>query len=193
MLASSNRGKLSELNALLAHLNIELRAQSEFDVKAPDETGETFVENALLKARACSVQTHLPAIADDSGLVVPAINGAPGIHSARYAGTQGDDKANNNRLLAALRDTHDRAAYFYCALVYLRHAHDPAPLIATGRWHGHIVAAPRGRGGFGYDPLFQVDGRKETSAELTPEVKNAISHRGQAASKLVALLAEELQ
>ena len=194
VLASNNRGKLAELDRLFAHLAVELVPQSVLEVVEADETGTTFVENALLKARSCCNQTQMPAIADDSGLVVPALAGEPGIRSARYAGTQGNDNANNTKLLHALStcQSSSRAAYFYCALVYLRHERDPAPLIATGEWHGSIVVEPRGTTGFGYDPLFQANGRTETAAELAPNAKNAISHRGQAAARLVELLTTEL-
>jgi len=195
VLASSNLGKLAELDSLLAPLGVELVPQSSFSVIEAEETGTTFIENALLKARTCCSQTNLAAIADDSGLVVPALAGEPGIRSARYSGTQGDDIANNAKLLRALADVDGtaREAYFYCALVYLRYDRDPAPIVATGQWLGHIVHEPRGSAGFGYDPLFEVEGRRETSAELAPAVKNAISHRGQAARGLVEHLAAELQ
>ena len=194
VLASNNRGKLIELEALLAPLGVELVPQGSLGVVEAEETGTTFIENALLKARSCCSQTGLPAIADDSGLVVPALAGDPGVRSARYAGTQGDDAANNTKLLRELAHHEGvaRSAYFYCALVYLRDERDPAPIVTTGKWSGRIVHQPRGSAGFGYDPLFQVDTMSETSAELAAEVKNAISHRGQAAQGLVDLLTAEL-
>jgi XTP/dITP diphosphohydrolase len=188
VLATSNVGKLAELNMLLLPLGVTLQAQSAFGVTDADETATTFIENALIKARHAATQTHLPAIADDSGLVVGALGGAPGIRSARYAGVGAGAIANNRALIGALRGIEDRRAYFYCALVYLRHADDPAPLIATAQWNGSIVDDARGTQGFGYDPHFRVDGMTETAAELATELKNRISHRGRAAAALVALM-----
>ena len=191
VLATSNRGKVAELSALLVNAGLSLRitAQTELGVSSPPETGVTFVENALLKARHAARSTGLPAIADDSGLVVPALGGAPGVNSARYAGEEADDGANIAKLLDALAPRRlDRSAQFYCALVALRHADDSAPLIATGSWTGTIAAVPRGRGGFGYDPVFLVPRLDRTAAELTPEEKNRLSHRGQALRGMVALL-----
>jgi XTP/dITP diphosphohydrolase len=192
VLATSNAGKLAELNVLLRPLGISLQTQSALGVTDADETATTFIENALIKARHAAVVTKLPAIADDSGLVVAALGGAPGIRSARYAGVGAGASANNRALIAALRGTSDRRAYFYCALVFLRHATDPAPLIATARWSGSIVDEPRGEHGFGYDPHFCADGMTETAAELAADVKNRISHRGRAAAQLVASLRHEL-
>ena len=186
ILATSNAGKLAELNVLLQPLGVTLQAQSAFGVTDADETGTTFVENALIKARHAAVATHLPAIADDSGLVVAALGGAPGIRSARYAGVGAGARANNRMLIEALQGIEDRRAYFYCALVFLRHPDDPAPLIATAQWNGWIVDDARGTQGFGYDPHFCVDGMTETAAQLAPAVKNRISHRGRAAAALVA-------
>ncbi|KAA9131685.1 RdgB/HAM1 family non-canonical purine NTP pyrophosphatase [Marinihelvus fidelis] len=190
VLASGNAGKLKELAAMLAPLGYHLRAQSDWDTPEAPEDAPTFIENALLKARNASRHTGRAAIADDSGLVVPALGGEPGIFSARYAGAHGDDAANNARLLENMNGLagDDRAAYFFCAVVLTRSASDPAPVLATARWHGHILAAPRGKGGFGYDPLFRVGGRDETSAELDPAEKNRLSHRGQAVRALVAAL-----
>lgn len=192
VLASGNAGKLREMQALLAPLGVDLHPQSEWDAPEVDENGLTFVENALLKARGAARHTGLPAIADDSGLVVPALDGEPGIHSARYS-REGTDAANNTLLLSEMNALggDDRAAHFYCAMVFLRGPRDPAPLVATAAWHGRILMAPRGSGGFGYDPLFFVPGEGCASAELPPETKNRISHRGQAAAKLVAALGRE--
>lgn len=189
VLASGNTGKLRELHALLAPLGVDLRPQSDWAAPDVEETGHTFLENALLKARGAAAHTGLPAIADDSGLVVPALGGAPGIRSARYS-PEGTDAANNARLLAALSgiDGEGRAAHFYCAMVYLRSPEDPVPLVATAAWHGRLLEAPRGTGGFGYDPLFFLPGEGCTSAELPPERKNRLSHRGQAVRALVAAL-----
>ncbi len=189
VLASRNEGKLQELRTLLAGVNLSLESQAEHDVPSPAEDGLTFVENALIKARAVAAATGLPAIADDSGLVVPALNGAPGIYSARYAGEHGDDAANNKKLLQRLQGQADRAAYFYCAMVMLLHADDPTPTVATAAWHGSILQHPRGNNGFGYDPLFLADGLQHTAAELPAARKNSISHRGQATRRLLAELA----
>ena len=188
VLASGNRGKLTELRDMLAPLDFELESQADHNVPSPAEDGLTFLENAIIKARAASAATGLPAIGDDSGLVVPALDGAPGIYSARYAGTHGDDAANNAKLLVALEGKSSRTAYFYCAMVYLRHAEDPTPLVATAAWHGRIAQAARGAGGFGYDPLFIPDGGERTAAEFDPVEKNAVSHRGQAVAGLVSAL-----
>lgn len=190
VLASGNAGKLKELNALLAPLGIELIAQRELGLRPAPETASTFVENAIAKARHASAGAGLAAIADDSGLAVDAIGGAPGIRSARYAGPEQDDQANNRKLIAALAGVSERSARFCCALVYLRHPDDPAPVIATAEWQGTIVDQPRGRNGFGYDPHFLLDDLGRTSAELEPGLKNALSHRGQAARTLLAALHE---
>ena len=192
ILASSNRGKLRELQKLLSVLDFELISQDELNLTDTPETGITFVENALIKARGASQQCGLPTIADDSGLVVPALGGAPGIYSARFAGTHGDDEANNQLLLQRLAGQPNRRAYFYCALVFVRSENDPAPVIATAAWHGEIASHPRGSHGFGYDPLFVVQGFTETSAELPSEVKNSISHRAIASQSLIVELGEVL-
>jgi XTP/dITP diphosphohydrolase len=188
VLASANRGKLTELAELLAPLGIEVESQSSFGIAVAPEERSTFVENAIDKARHAALHSGLPALADDSGLVVPMLGGAPGIRSARYAGPSGDDAANNAKLVAALADSDRPRAHYYCALVYLRHAEDPAPLIATARWHGVILAAPRGSSGFGYDPLFYLPELDCTAAELAPADKNRLSHRGQAMAALLEQL-----
>ena len=180
ILASSNAGKLAEFNRLFADAGIEVLPQSAFDIPDAEETGLSFVENALLKARHASRLAGLPALADDSGLCVHALNGAPGLYSARYAGTHGDAAANNRRLLAELDAESDRSAFFICLLVLVRHPEDPAPLIAEGRWQGRILSKAEGLQGFGYDPLFLPDGQTCSAAALAPEVKNQLSHRGQA-------------
>ena len=186
VLASSNAGKLEELRELFAGSGLELVAQSALGVSEAEETGLSFVENAILKARHAARVTGLPALADDSGLCVDALDGAPGLTSARYAGRHGDSAANIARLLAALRDIADghRGAHFISVLALLRHAGDPAPLLAEGRWHGSILRAPRGERGFGYDPVFFDPQRGCSAAELDPALKNRISHRGQALAAL---------
>jgi XTP/dITP diphosphohydrolase len=192
VLASSNRGKLAELRDLFGDVEVELHAQSEFGVEDADETGLTFVENALLKARHAARITGLPALGDDSGICVDALDGAPGLYSARYAGTHGDASANIAKLLDALRDVpmERRTARFVCVLALLRHADDPQPLIAEGVWEGRILDAPRGSGGFGYDPVFFDPMRGMGAAELDAALKNRISHRGRALAQLrEALLA----
>lgn len=192
VLASGNAGKVVELEQLLAGSGVELVPQIRLGVTDADETGLTFVENALLKARHAARLTGLPALADDSGLCVDALNGAPGLYAARYAGTHGDSAANNAKLLRELDGVPAarRTAYFIAVLVVLRHADDPAPLIAEGRWHGRILEAPRGDGGFGYDPLFLPDGHDVSAAELDFALKNRLSHRGQALDVLKARFAE---
>ncbi|MFT3791227.1 MAG: RdgB/HAM1 family non-canonical purine NTP pyrophosphatase [Rudaea sp.] len=189
VLASSNLGKLAEIHKVLADSGIELVAQSEFGIGDAEETGATFVENALIKARHAARLSGLPALADDSGLCVDALGGAPGLHSARYAGTHGDNAANNAKLLAVLRDVPDdrRSAHFHCTLALLRRADDPAPLIAEGIWRGHILHAPQGDKGFGYDPIF-FDPSHGPAGELDAAVKNRISHRGFALARLRELL-----
>lgn len=188
VLASANAGKLREFGELLAGFDLELVAQSVFGLTSAAETAPTFVENALLKARHAARGAGLPALADDSGLVVPALDGAPGVLSARYAGPGASDQHNINKLLAALQDVAPaaRACRFVCTLVYLEHAEDPMPLIAFGEWHGSVLAAPRGEGGFGYDPVFGVTDRGCSAAELTPAEKNRRSHRGAALRALAA-------
>lgn len=188
VLASGNAGKLRELERILAPLDLTLRPQTELGVAEVPETGLTFIENALIKARAAAAHTGLPAIADDSGLEVAALRGAPGIYSARYAG--GGDEANNRKLLQTLAEMPGAArdARFYCVLVYLRHAEDPTPLVCEGSWRGEILPAPRGADGFGYDPLFYVPAEGCTAAELPRERKNRISHRAQACARLLEAL-----
>ncbi len=190
VLASGNLGKVREINQLLTELAIEVLPQSEFQVPEVEETGLTFVENAILKARNAAARTGLPAIADDSGLEVDALNGAPGIYSARYAGPGASDTDNLQRLLGELDGVAEaeRSARFQCLMVYMRHAGDPTPLICQGTWEGRILTAPQGGGGFGYDPVFFVPDRGCSAAELSPEVKNSLSHRGQALRCLVAAL-----
>ncbi|HEX5514340.1 MAG TPA: RdgB/HAM1 family non-canonical purine NTP pyrophosphatase [Gammaproteobacteria bacterium] len=188
--ASNNAGKTREVAAALAGLDIELVPQSQFQVVEAEETGLTFVENALLKARNACRQTGLPAIADDSGVEVDALNGAPGVYSARYAGPSADDAANNARLLRELADVPDaqRTARYQCVMVYLRHADDPTPIICQAAWEGLILREPRGEGGFGYDPLFWLAEPGQTAAELDLATKNQLSHRGQALRQLLAAL-----
>ncbi len=190
VLASGNAGKLREFNAMLADLGIEFVRQSELGVQDTDETGLTFVENALIKARHAAQHTGMPAMADDSGIVVDALGGAPGLYSARYSGEHGDDAANNAKLLDTLKDVPDaqRTARFYCCIVYLRHAEDQLPIIAEASWEGRILHSLSGANGFGYDPLFYVPTHGCSSAELPAEEKNRISHRGQALRKLHELL-----
>ena len=190
VLATGNRGKLRELTAMLAGHDFEIVPQTALGVTEANETGLSFVENAILKARNAAQQTGLPAIADDSGLEVDALDGAPGIYSARYAGSQASDADNTAKLLEALKTVppEQRGARFRCAMVYLKHADDPAPLICEGVWEGRILDAPRGSNGFGYDPVFLVPERGCVSAELPPEEKNRLSHRGQALQKLVDAL-----
>lgn len=190
VLASNNPGKVREFNALLAGHNLEVVPQSQFGVSEAEETGLTFVENALLKARNAAQHTGKPAIADDSGIEVDALMGAPGIYSARYAGVGASDQANLNKLLADLKDVPEmeRTARFQCLMVYMRHANDPTPMIFQSAWEGRILTAPRGTGGFGYDPIFFVPTHNCSSAELPAETKLAISHRGQALRRLVAAL-----
>ena len=188
ILASNNAGKLKEFGELLQPIGFQLHAQSEFDVPEADEPYLTFVENALAKARHASRLTGLPALADDSGICVNALGGAPGVLSARFAGEPKSDARNNQKLVAELAAHTDKSAYYYCALVLVRHADDPQPVIAEGRWNGEIIAAPRGQGGFGYDPLFWLPDLQRTVAELSADEKNRLSHRGQALRALVEKL-----
>jgi XTP/dITP diphosphohydrolase len=190
VLASNNPGKVREFNQLLADAEFQVLPQSDFGVPEAEETGLTFVENAILKARNAAEHTGLPAIADDSGLEVDALQGAPGIYSARYAGSGASDQENLEKLLAVLGEMPDeqRSARFQCLMVYLRHAADPTPRIFQGTWEGRILHAPQGDNGFGYDPVFFVPGEDCSSAQLSPEVKNRLSHRGQALQQLVAAL-----
>lgn len=186
VLASSNQGKLREIQAIFQDLPYELVPQVEWNVSDADETGLTFVENALIKARHAAEHTGLMAMADDSGIEVDYLQGAPGIYSARYAGQPCDNQANNNKLLAALKDVpkEKRTARFQCVIVLMRHTKDPTPLICSGTWEGIIVEHETGANGFGYDPLFFVPSHDCTSAELSPEIKNSLSHRGQALREL---------
>lgn len=187
VLASGNKGKLNEFNQLLASLNMEVLPQSDFNVASVEETGLTFVENAILKARYASKISGLPAIADDSGLEVDALKGLPGIYSARYAGEAANDAANNEKLLRELTGVkaEDRTARFQCVLVYLEHPADPTPIICQGTWEGVILEAPAGEQGFGYDPLFWVPSKQCASAELDRDEKNRLSHRGKALGELI--------
>ena len=189
VLASGNPGKLREFAALLAQFDFDLLAQSTFNVPEADEPYCTFVENAIAKARHAARLTGLPALADDSGICVSALNGAPGVLSARYAGEPKSDARNNEKLIAALRGQTDRRAHYVAVLVMLNHADDPQPLVAQGEWHGEIVDTPRGSSGFGYDPYFYLPELGKTAAELAPDEKNRISHRG----KALALLIENLR
>jgi XTP/dITP diphosphohydrolase len=190
VLASSNPGKVREINQMLAGLDLSVVPQSDFKVIDAEETGLTFIENALLKARNATRHTGLPAIADDSGIEVDYLNGAPGIYSARYAGKNASDEQNLRRLLDDLVGIPEaeRTARFQCLMVYLRHEFDPTPIICQGTWEGRILFEPRGSNGFGYDPIFFVPTHNCSSAELPPEVKNKLSHRGQALRLLVAAL-----
>ncbi|HEX2237474.1 MAG TPA: RdgB/HAM1 family non-canonical purine NTP pyrophosphatase [Gammaproteobacteria bacterium] len=190
VLASNNAAKAEELRALLVGLPLEIITQAELQMPSVEETAQTFVENAILKARHATTFSGQAAIADDSGLEVDALSSAPGIFSARYAGTDATDAANNSKLLTALRGVPEkqRNARFQCVVVYLRHALDPMPLICTGTWHGRILYAPRGTNGFGYDPLFYVPSHRCASAELPPAIKNRISHRARALRRLTRLL-----
>lgn len=188
ILASNNAGKLKEFAELLGPIGFELHPQGEFGVPEAEEPFGTFVENALTKARHASRMTGLPALADDSGVCVNALGGAPGVHSARFAGEPKSDERNNRKLVGDLSGLADKSAYYYCVLVYVRHPDDPQPVIADGFWHGEIIASPRGANGFGYDPHFLIPSLGKTTAELAPQEKNALSHRGQALRALVAKL-----
>ena len=198
VLASGNQGKLREMSALLKPLGFVVRPQSDWQVPEAAETASTFIENSLIKARQAARYTGLPSIADDSGLVVPVLNGEPGIYSARYAGDEAGDEANIHKLLEELSGMHgvDRNAHFLCAMVMVQSADDPAPLLAIGRWHGQILQKAQGSGGFGYDPVFGVfplssDGKRRSAAELSPGDKSRVSHRGQALTKLVRQMREQ--
>ena len=190
VVATGNRGKLAEIREVLAHTGIALVAQSELGISDAEETGATFIENALIKARHASRASGLPALGDDSGICVDALGGAPGLLSARYGGTHGDAAANIAKLLAALEGVEDarRSAHFHCTIVLLQNAEDPAPLIAEGRWSGRILHAPRGNRGFGYDPVFFDPALGMGAGELDADVKNRVSHRGQALARLRELL-----
>ncbi|GAB1265871.1 RdgB/HAM1 family non-canonical purine NTP pyrophosphatase [Aurantivibrio infirmus] len=188
VIASNNSGKLAEFQQLLANLPYTVIPQSDFGLASAEETGLSFVENAILKARHACKQTNLPSIADDSGLAVDALRGAPGIYSARYAGEDGDDEANNALLLENLKHIPEtqRAAHFHCALAFMQHADDPSPIVCQASWHGQILFEAAGKNGFGYDPLFYLPHSGCSSAELSAEQKNKISHRGMAMQKLLA-------
>jgi XTP/dITP diphosphohydrolase len=198
VLASSNPGKLREFRQMLEPLGIEIVPQAELGIADATEPHPTFVENALAKARHASRAGHMPAFADDSGLCVNALGGGPGVHSARFAappvsstGARGDqDERNNRKLIESLRGHADRRAHYYCGIVLVRHAADPEPLIAEGRWHGELIDTPRGTNGFGYDPHFYLPAFGRTAAELAPGEKNAVSHRGKALAALLARLRE---
>ncbi len=190
VMASGNPGKIREISRLLEGLGIDVVAQSEFGVTDADETGTTFAENSLIKAQHAAIATGLPAIADDSGLSVDALDGAPGVYSARYSGPDGDDEANNDKLLAELDGVEDRGAAFHCVATFLEPG-SGEPLVAHGEWRGSILPARQGDGGFGYDPLFFVPDCSCSSAELEADQKNARSHRGQALRKLVELLEQK--
>jgi len=189
VLASNNPGKLREFQFLLQPLGIEVLTQAQLGIEEAEEPHHTFIENALAKARHASRLSGLPALADDSGICVDALNGAPGVQSARYAGAPKSDERNNEKLLREMQDITDRRAHYYCVLVLLRHADDPQPLIAEGEWHGEIALQPSGDGGFGYDPLFWLPEFGKTSAQLERKQKHAISHRG----KALRVLLEKLQ
>jgi XTP/dITP diphosphohydrolase len=190
VLASGNQGKLREFSQILAQLNYEVIPQSQFNVPDVEETGLCFVENALIKARNAAKHTGLPAISDDSGIEVDALNGAPGIYSARFAGAGCTDEDNNQLLLEKLKGipNEQRTARYHCVIVYMRHANDPMPLIFHGTWEGRILHEARGKNGFGYDPYFYVPTHNCASAELSPEIKNQLSHRGQALRALLSNL-----
>lgn len=190
VVATGNAGKLAEFSQLLGE-RFSLISQRDLQVEEAEENGLSFVENALIKARNAALQTGLPALADDSGLCVDALGGAPGIYSARYAGAGAKDADNNAKLLRDLADIRQRKAHFHCALVFVRHPEDPAPIICEGRWRGEVVDAPRGTNGFGYDPHFFIPELNKCAAELPPEQKNRLSHRGLAVSQLVKRLPSE--
>lgn len=192
ILASGNPGKLRELSALLAELRFSVVPQWDYDIEAAEETGRTFIENALIKARHAAHISGLPALADDSGIAVDALGGAPGIFSARYAGNAATDQDNLEKLIAATRHLPEpqRTARYHCVIVYLRHSGDPVPLIATGSWEGRLIDEPRGNQGFGYDPIFYLDSHQCTAAQLNPDEKNRLSHRGQALRSLLQQLRE---
>lgn len=193
VLASGNAGKLKELSSLLAPLGIEVLPQSAFNVSEAEEPHPSFVENAIAKARHAARATGLPALADDSGLCVDVLGGAPGVLSTRFAGEPKSDARNNALLLERLADEPKRGARFYCALALVRHADDPQPIIACGEWRGEILETPRGQGGFGYDPLFLVPDLDQTAAEIDHSLKNVLSHRGKAMRQLLDRLRAEQQ
>jgi XTP/dITP diphosphohydrolase len=188
VLASNNAGKLAEFSQLLAPLGFSIKPQRELNIPEAEEPFGTFVENALVKARHASRLSALPALADDSGICVPALGGAPGVQSARYAGEPRSDAANNAKLIRDIAAHADKSAYYYCVLVMVRQADDPQPIIADGVWHGRLIDQPRGQGGFGYDPHFLLPELGKTAAELTSDQKNQLSHRGQALRALLSKL-----
>ncbi|MFC4893170.1 RdgB/HAM1 family non-canonical purine NTP pyrophosphatase [Pseudofrancisella aestuarii] len=188
VLASSNKGKIREFSEIFNRINISIVPQTKFNVPDVDETGLSFIENAIIKARHCSKYTNLPAIADDSGLCVEALNGNPGIYSARYSGTHGDDKANNQKLLSELAQESNRKAEFICAIAYVKNESDPTPLISTGKLGGIITLDEKGKKGFGYDPIFQIPEENKTLAQISQELKNKISHRAKALEKIIKQL-----
>lgn len=188
-LATANRGKINELTPLLKSLGFELQPANAFEGGMPEETGKTFIENALIKARDVSARSNMAALADDSGLVVPALAGAPGIHSSRYAGEEASSEENIQKLLEAMSGIEAREAYFYCVLVLISHPDDPMPLVAEGKWDGQILTSPQGEKGFGYDPIFYIPEHRCSAAMLAPEVKRSDSHRG----KALKILQERLQ
>ncbi len=192
VLASNNEGKIREIRRILAPLSIDVIPQAHFGISETEEPHATFIENALAKAHHAVVLTGLPALADDSGLCVEALEGAPGVHSARFAGEPRSDERNNDRLLELLARSENRKAHYYCVLVLLRHAHDPQPLIAEGEWHGEILRERRGTGGFGYDPLFLDPLLGRSGAELPLDEKNRVSHRGKALGLLVEKLRRDM-
>ena len=188
VIASNNPGKLREIERILQPLGLEVVPQSTLNIAEAEEPYCTFIENCLAKARHAAEHSGLPALADDSGICVDALQGAPGVYSARFAGEPKSDARNNEKLIALLRQETNRKAHYYCVMVLVRHPHDPQPIIAEGAWHGEIIDTPRGSGGFGYDPYFLVAGLGKTGAELPLDIKNGISHRGLALAELVAKL-----
>ena len=191
VIASNNQGKLREIESILAPLAVEVLPQSTFKIPEVDEPYHTFVENALTKARHASKHAGLPALADDSGICVNALSGHPGVKSARFAGEPKSDQRNNQKLVEILKHQADRSAYYYCIIVLLRHADDPQPIIVDGAWHGEIILASKGEGGFGYDPYFYLPELGKTAAQLPAEQKNQISHRGKALAKLAEYIAQK--
>jgi len=189
VIASNNPGKLREIERILSPLGLEVLPQSVFSIPEAEEPYCTFIENCLAKARHASEHSGLPALADDSGICVDALNGAPGVYSARFAGEPKSDERNNQKLIESLAHETNRKAHYYCVIVLVRHAHDPQPLIAEGSWEGEIISEPRGSGGFGYDPYFLVPELGKTGAELPMDIKNGLSHRGKALAALVEKLA----
>lgn len=190
VLASGNQGKIHEFSRLFSDFKTKVIPQQVLNIESPEETGLSFIENAILKARHASNLANLPSLADDSGLVVPSLNGAPGLYSARYAETYASDKENVSLLLKNMQGLlgDDRSAHYICALALVKYGADPDPIVVIGRWHGQVIARPKGKGGFGYDPIFLPNDFNQTAAELDPDLKNRLSHRGLAVVKLHALL-----